>query len=94
MVKKKAAIKAIKQIKDPNFMYYEKFEIEVVPVPVKELSRWTYRIILFKHKGEKSWEYNFVSDELCKTEKEAVKRGFEFGKNIIDGKHEKYSVKF
>ena len=86
-------MKKLNNVKNPHFLYYNKCEIQVVPIKLKELSRWGVKLVLFRHRGDKVNETGFICDTIYKSEKEAIKHGLLFGKNIVDNKVPKKSIK-
>ena len=80
-------------IEDPNFLYYNGFEIQVIPEQKKKTLEWVYKICFYRHRNEKVKKRVFKDTSVYSSKKEAIKQGFVFGLKIIDGKNRKYSLK-
>ena len=70
---------------------YENFEIKPDPRLQKDSNLWKADVIVIKHEDKIKMKL-FSSQNKYKTEDLARKHSIEFGKEIIDGKHQGLSV--
>ena len=65
---------------------YEGFVIDSKPYQLAEDDRWCIKIFIERHTGEGLHQHNFETGTTFATREEAVVHGFNFGRQIIDGK--------
>ena len=80
-------------IEDPHFLYYNGFEIQVIPEQAKKTLLWRYRVCFYRHRNEKVRKRVYSDKTVFSTKAKAIKQGFAFGQNVIDGKSKKFSLK-
>lgn len=74
-------------------MTYNGYEIRAVPHQLADSGEWTVNIVILKHHSDQVASRQFSASNTFKSRDEAVKHCFAFGRQIIDGKSEKCSVK-
>ena len=72
---------------------YKGFEIEATPYHLADADLWTTHIYIWKHQGDGPRNKEFFSDDPFGDREEAIKNCLEFGKQIINGQFNGYSVK-
>lgn len=77
------------KLKEPYFLYYNGFEIQVLP---QKVEKWSSKVRIYKHRGNKIKKRLFMDKSVCSSERDAVKNGFKLGQEIIDGKATKLRV--
>ncbi|MCB4792336.1 MAG: hypothetical protein LHV68_10700 [Elusimicrobia bacterium] len=80
-------------IEEPHFLYYNGFEIQVIPEQDKKTLLWRYRVCFYRHRNEKVRKRVFSDKTTFSRKTEAIKQGFVFGQKVIDGKSKKFSLK-
>ena len=73
-------------------VYYKGYEIEPSSYQLRNGEGWTLAINILKHSPGGVVSRGFSAKNIYKTEKEALKNCFIFGKQIIDGKHSGLTV--
>ena len=76
----------------PDIIAYNGYEIEAVPYQLAQSNEWQININILKHHGSHSVTKNFSAGNCFPTKEEAVKRCYNFGVKIIDGKIQNCSV--
>ena len=71
---------------------YKGFEVRARPQQIEE--RWTIAVEIRRHRRNgRPGSRQFSGEETCPTRKDAVQRGFAYGKQIVDGEIENCSVR-
>ena len=71
---------------------YKNFEIKPDPKQQRDSGEWKADVVIVKHKTSGIKMELFPSQNTYKTQEEAKKYSIEFGKEVIDGKHQGLSV--
>ena len=73
-------------------LHYKGFEIEATPYQLAETGLWTTHFYIWKHRGNCSTNKEFNAANPFGDREEAIKNCLNFGKQIINGQYEGYSV--
>jgi len=73
---------------------YKGFELSPAPYQLHDTGKWEVRITITRHhdaRGE-TLEKQFSASNTIETKEDAERHALEFGKQIINGEHETFSV--
>ena len=71
---------------------YKGFEIEAIPYQLANMDFWTTHIYIWKHQGDSSTNKEFSANKPFGDRDEAINNCLDFGKQIINGQFDGYSV--
>ncbi len=78
--------------KSNQIAFYKGYEIQAAPYQLVNSGKWEVNLCIFHDRGYETRSRGFASANSFKAQDEAVARCFSFGKQIIDGKIENYTV--
>ena len=71
---------------------YEGYGIYAIPYRLAESKEWAIKVVISRDKGYEIVERQFSAGNTFKTKEEALEQSIIFGKRIIDGEVENFSV--
>lgn len=71
---------------------YKGYLIKPVSLQIRDSGRWSMEVYILKHRGDSVAQRQFAASDTFVTEEDAIQHCVNFGKQVIDGKHEMLTV--